>query len=389
VTDRERFLAVARGQPCDYVPIFGFHGAPGVSAGCMRGTYDRLTATGMPDVGGCWELDGLPRNLEGWYRYWGTTGPVEPDFFPAEPARGIESRKTVKDGFEILEYETGARTRQVIDNAVTYSMPDFQVYHVRDRASWKFYRDRMSPGAPWSADRLDAACRALEGRARPLSVPVGSTWGCIRNLMGPENASTVLYDDPELAREIVAWQDWIRRSFLFPLVERLKPEILQAGEDNCYRGGLLISPRHFRDLCSPSYREIASAARDCGVAMVAVDCDGNVMELVSLLAECGVNGLFPFEARPGNDLFALRRRFPDFVLMGWLEKEVLNGGNEGAIRREIASKVPALLESGRYFPNGDHGIQPLATFPNLCRFLTLLHDLTGNPEGEFPRMEPA
>jgi hypothetical protein len=29
------------------------------------------------------------------------------------------------------------------------------------------------------------------------------------------------------------------------------------------------------------------------------------------------------------------------------------------IRREIMSKVPRLLEKGGYFPNGDHGIQPL------------------------------
>ena len=33
------------------------------------------------------------------------------------------------------------------------------------------------------------------------------------------------------------------------------------------------------------------------------------------------------------------------------------------IRREIMSKVPRLLEKGGYFPNGDHGIQPL----ELCR----------------------
>jgi hypothetical protein len=29
------------------------------------------------------------------------------------------------------------------------------------------------------------------------------------------------------------------------------------------------------------------------------------------------------------------------------------------INAEIVSKVPSLLERGRYFPNGDHGIQPI------------------------------
>lgn len=65
MTDRERFVAVVRNQPVDYVPIFGFTGGPGVSCGCMRTTYNRLRATGMPDMGGCWELDGEPFNLDG------------------------------------------------------------------------------------------------------------------------------------------------------------------------------------------------------------------------------------------------------------------------------------------------------------------------------------
>ena len=59
-----------------------------------------------------------------------------------------------------------------------------------------------------------------------------------------------------------------------------------------------------------------------------------------------------------------------------------------SIRPEILSKVPKLLASDRYFPNGDHGLQPLVTFESLCMFQTLLHDVTGNPEGEFPRVAP-
>jgi len=388
MNDRERFLAVVRGEPVDYVPVFGFTGAPGVSAGCMRKTYDRLRATGMPDVGGCWDADGATPDLEGWYRYWGTTGPLTLDFFPAEPARGIGSERRVEGEFEIIEYETGARTRQVLDNDITYSMPDFQAYHVRDRASWKRYRELVTPGAPWSAQRIDAACGKYDGRTRPLVVSVGSTWGMIREIMGPETASTVLYDDPALVREIIEWQDWRRRTYLFPLIERVRPEALQADEDNCYKNGMLISPRHFVELCAPSYREISRVAEACGVAMVAVDSDGNTTELIPLLVECGVNALYPFEAKAGNDLALLRSRFPGFVFIGWLEKEVLNEGNEALIRTELTAKVPGLLERGRYFPNGDHGIQPLATFPGLCMFMTLLHELTGNPEGAYPRMQP-
>ena len=70
-----------------------------------------------------------------------------------------------------------------------------------------------------------------------------------------------------------------------------------------------------------------------------------------------------------------------------VEKEVVNEGNGHLIEVEIMSKVAPLLAQGRYFPNGDHGIQPLVTFENMCKFMTLLHEVTGNPEGEFPRVK--
>ena len=96
--------------------------------------------------------------------------------------------------------------------------------------------------------------------------------------------------------------------------------------------------------------------------MVTVDSDGNVMELVPLLDKYGINCLHPFEAKGNNDLFKLREEYPEFILMGWLEKEVVNEGNGDKIEKEIMSKVPGLLEKGRYFPNGDHGLQPMVTF---------------------------
>ena len=71
--------------------------------------------------------------------------------------------------------------------------------------------------------------------------------------------------------------------------------------------------------------------------------------------------------------------------MGWLEKECINEGDEHMIESEILNKVPALLRKRGYFPNGDRGIQPLATYSSLLKFMTILHDVCGNPEGEFPR----
>jgi uroporphyrinogen decarboxylase len=205
--------------------------------------------------------------------------------------------------------------------------------------------------------------------------------------MGPEDACTLFYDDPELLMDMLEWLQWENRTYYFPVIERLKPEIIVVSEDICYNHGLFFSPEQFRKYCMPAYYEIGDFARRNGVAMVAVDTDGFAEKLVPMLEECGVNTLFPWEVKSGNDLFRVRKNHPEFILMGGLEKEVVNEGNENLIVPEIISKVPELLKYGRYLPNGDHGIQPLVTFKSLCRFMTLLHEVCGNPEGEFPRMK--
>ena len=384
MTNVERSRAILRFEQPDYYPIFGFPGAPGFSDGCMEPTRLRLCEQGMPG----WV--GKPRDGEkdrdSWRRYWGTTGPVYPDFSLALPAKEISCERRIEGAYEILEYETGARTRQLLDNDNQYSMPEFQRYHFYDRKGWERYRDLMTPSGMRSTEELEAYCKSFDTGDELVAVSSGGTWGSIRSLMGTEAASVILYDDPDLVREIMKYKIWYFETFTVPLIERVRPDILQVGEDNCYNHGMLISPEHFRRFCSPFYRRVREIADDCGVDLVALDTDGNAMELVSLLAECGVNGLFPFEVKAGNDLFALRRRHPRFVMFGWLEKECVNEGNEAMIEGEILTKVPSLLKMGGYFPNGDHGIQPPITFDNLRRFMTLLHEVTGNPEGKFEQL---
>ena len=378
----ERFKAVANFEATDYTPIFGFPGAPGMSGGCMKFTRDRLFATGMPEFVGGTER---ATDVASWYRYWGTTGPISPGFSLARGAPGIRSTTRLENGFEIIEDEAGAITRQVLNNDSTYSMPEYIRYPVRDRESWEFYKKRTSPTDIMPADEMEAHCRRLDNRDMPLRIGAGSTYGRIRSLMGVEAASIALYDDPELIQDMVLFQrTWFGR-YVAPLIERLRPEIVSCWEDIGFNIGLLLSPDHFREFCAPLYRDVAEVNASAGVPVAAVDSDGCAMELVPLLAECGFNALYPFEAKGGNDLSALREEYPEFIFFGWLEKEVVNEGNADLIEPEIMGKVPGLLKKGRYFPNGDHGLQPLVTFPNLRKFMTLLHEVCSNPEGDFPR----
>jgi hypothetical protein len=386
MTDRERFVAIATGQEPDYTPIFGFPGAPGMSGGALRLTHQRLVATGMPPgVGGC-VTDWKTQDVESWHRYWGTTGPIGPDFSVASGAEGIRTTRRQENGCVIIEGEDGSVTREVVGNADDYTMPEFRAYSVRDRASWEFYKERTAPRQFMPSDEMEHHCQRLDDRDRPLVIGAGGTFGRVRSLMGTEAACMALYDDPELVHDII---DNIReqnRRFVFPLIERLRPEVVACWEDIGYKTGMLLGPAQFREFCAPLYQEVSEVARSCGVPVMTVDSDGCAMQLFPLLVESGFNSQYPMEAKSNNDLFALRQQFPQAVLFGWLEKETVNEGNEHLIEPEIRGKVPPLLSQGRYFPNGDHGIQPPVTFPGLRKFMTVLHEVCNNPEGEFPRV---
>lgn len=386
MTERERFIAVCRGEKPDYYPIFGFNEAPGVSAGVMRQTYDRLMATGMPDIGGVWEADGRPYNLEGWREYWGVTGSCDIEELAAEPAASLKYETEIKDGYEYVRCETGALTRQIIDNSISYSMPDFIRFHVRDRSSWEFFRQRRTPGKPWDKLKLRELAAKYQKTDRPLRISINSTFGSLRDIVGPEMACTIFYDDPQLAHDIMDWLAWLNREYIFPVIDELEPDIVLISEDICYNHGLMISPALFREFCLPLYKEAAAVVRNKETAVFVVDTDGFAEPFVPLAREGGINALFPWEVKAGNNLLRVRREYPKFIIMGGLEKECLNQGNADLIPGEI-SKVQALLPLGRYFPNGDHGIQPLATFENMCRFMTGLHEICGSRIGKFPRAD--
>ena len=388
MNERERFKAVARGEKPDYMPIFGFQGAS-LSLPPMDYVMDRLVATGMP----AWV--GRNRNGEkddkSWTDYWGTAGALFLDFYPVSGAKGFKTSVKIENGYEVTESENGSLIRRKVEGSTrVYSMPEFIRYPVRDRESWEFYKSRTVPEKTMTDEEIEENCRRYDGREEPLCLHAGICgYGDIRNLFGTEGASLAFYDDPELVKDIIDNSLKHARNHVFPLVERLKPEMILKWEDMSYNHGMLISPAQFDKFFGQGYREMCDCARANGVDMVTVDSDGNIMELTGVLESYGVNGILPCEVKAGNDIFALREKYPEFIFSGWLEKESMNEGNEWMIEKEILGKVPPMMEKGRYFPNTDHFIQPLATFKNMCRFMTLLHDVCKNPEGEFPRMEQA
>ncbi|MFC1525962.1 hypothetical protein ACFL6X_04025 [Candidatus Latescibacterota bacterium] len=369
MTELERFLAVVRfGEP-DYWPLINASGLGYVHEGGLR----KLHTEGLPP-----EVN----DLETWLTYWGQCG-FESVADLGRDAPGVQQESWVEGEFEFIRRETGALTRQVVDNQLVYSMPEFIDFDVRDRASWETFRGLSTPR---STAAVEDQAAHLDRRTRPARVSAGSTWGTVRSWMGPERALLAVYDDPALVRDMIEWQTWRFEEFTIPAIERYRPEVVSMWEDFAYNHGLLISPETFRDLCAPHYRRVAEVAHDCGAELLIVDCDGKVDEYLLLLEEVGFNGCWPMEQVCGNDLLAYRQQQPRMILAGGIEKEIANTGNGHRVEPELFPKVPEMLKTGGFFPMFDHALQTEVGFTELCCAMTRLHEICGSPDlGDFPR----
>lgn len=370
MNELERFKAVVNFENPDYWPLVTIGGLGYIHEGGLLKLHN----------------EGLPKSvtdIESWCKYWGTCT-FDSAKSLGEGAPGIKRETWTEGDFEFVRSETGALARQVVNNDIIYSMPEFIEFDVRDRQSWERYRELTGPRRKASG-KLEETRVRFAGRTRPLSVYAGGTWGTVRNLMGPERALLAVYDDPDLIKEIIAAFTHDFDEYTVPVIEAVRPEIVSMWEDFCYNHGMLISPETFRELCAPYYRRIAEVAHDCGVELLIVDSDGKVDEYCLLLEEVGFNGCWPMEQVCGNDLIDYRRKQPKFIFAGGVEKEIVNTGGTGRIEAELVPKIPAMLETGGFFPMFDHAIQTQAGFKEMCICMTRLHEICGSDLGDFPR----
>ena len=314
-----------------------------------------------------WYEQGLPPAIEP-----GTAGEQASEHFGMDPwpiDAGIHvglhppfETRVIEDrgDHEIVQQADGVR---VLRRKFASSIPMHQAHLLVDRNSWqRHYRPRLNPddGQRFPDDRAEHVRRWCDPeRAVPLCLNGASLWGFLRNWMGLEAVSYVVYDDPAWFEEMV--------TTLADCTVGLFEKLLKTGgrfdgasfwEDMCYNGGPLIAPHHFRRFLLPQYRRITDLLHAHGVDIVWVDCDGKIDELVPLWLEAGVNTMFPVEIGTWRcDPIAMRQKYGrELRLMGGFDKRIL-AQSPTAIGLEVDRLTP-LVEEGGFIPFCDHRVPP-------------------------------
>jgi uroporphyrinogen decarboxylase len=260
----------------------------------------------------------------------------------------------------------------------------FVDWPVKDRASWKEYKRNLNPNTPerYPAD-WNAYVQEIKGLTCPLSMEVGGFFGYMREWVGIEKVLYMFYDDPGLIEDMMDTVLYLETEIIKRVSKDIKFEMVTYWEDMAYKSGPLISPAMFRKFMMPRYKKLNELLHSIGVDVIFVDSDGNLDLLIPLWLECGVNFVWPLEVAAGNDAVTLRKKYgKDLIMGGAIDKRALTKGKE-AIKEEVMSKVPFLLEKGGYFPSLDHWVPPNLSFEKFCYFINLLREIAGLGKLEF------
>lgn len=370
MNNRERFHATMHYRPRDRMPITDF------------GFWEETMTV--------WHGEGLPHSIVFTYKKTNHVPYFGMDFGLDVVARATEIKPGLSPAFrlKVVEDLGDHEVRQQVDGVRVLrrkfmsSIPQPQSHLLTDRDSWrKHYKPRLNPDDPGRFP--DDWAQRVAGwqdpnRADLVTLPGGSLYGWLRNWMGVEALSYVVYDDPLWFEEMVSTvADCIIGTLEKALASGVQFDACGMWEDMAYRAGPLLSPRHFKKYLVPHYRRIVDLMRKHGVDVVWVDCDGNIDALVPLWLEAGVNCMFPVEVGAWRaDPVAYRKQYgKDLLIMGGFDKHILQRTPED-IRREVARLAP-LVEEGGFIGFCDHRVPPDVPLENFRLFVDLQRDVWG------------
>jgi uroporphyrinogen decarboxylase len=143
-----------------------------------------------------------------------------------------------------------------------------------------------------------------------------------------------------------------------------------------YKAKAMISPAMTRRFCQPCYDRWVAQARRAGVAIVDMDSDGYVGELIPIWIESGINVCDPVEVAALNDINEYRRAFGRrMAYRGGVDKRAMARGGE-AIERELA-RIEPVVRDGGYIPTCDHGVPADVSWPDFVHYARRLAEITG------------
>ncbi len=324
------------------------------------GTFDRMPVihwAGWDETHERWIREGMPNRVDH-LEYFQAVPPwrfVSVELF-LHPVFAEETLEETGE-YRIFRDESG-----VIQKAWKHKscIPHFIDFTLKEAKDWPEYKRRLQPDTGRIPKNLEEIISVTEASGDVIAISIAPMMGWIRNWMGVENMSFLMYDDQKCYADMVMTLANLTCWGIEQVLPKMKtrPNLGFGWEDICGKSGPLISPDIFAKCVAPGYRKIRSKLEEHGIKLFGIDCDGLVEPLIPHWLDAGVNLQFPVEygtwqATPED----IRTKFgKELRIVGGFNKLVLEKGR-AAIDAEIERHI-SLMKEGGFVMMPDHLITP-------------------------------
>jgi len=246
---------------------------------------------------------------------------------------------------------------------------------IKTPADWDRYKDRFLPSADrFSADVVERLNNLHEQGAFTTYwylEPFELAW----RFLGFTELLMLMAEQPEFIHRIFeACTDQIIGTYEAVAAMGATFDANWAGGDIACSTGPLFSPAMYRELLMPHHKRIFSYFNDRGMPTL-YHGDGDNRLLVEDFIEAGVRALHPLETKAGMDLFELKPKVRDrLVLFGGIDVRELSR-TKADVEREIRSKIPFVMQGGGYIYCVDHSVASTVSLENYEYAISLVQEL--------------
>ena len=344
------------------------------------GEFDRMPVfhwRGWAETTERWKQEGLAADVDE-HEYFGATrmwNAITPNLEPL-PAFELEVLEDTPE-YRIFRGPDGVVQQDWKHRSCIPHFIDFTLKSARD---WDEYKKRLQPDPARIPANLEEQIRQVDEAGTTVVIMNASMMGWIRNWMGVENMSYLMYDDQECYADMVDALAELSCWAMDQILPKMRamgvvPDMGFGWEDICGKSGPLVSPNIFDRCVASGYRKMRDKLEEHGVPLMGLDTDGYVEPLLPNWMEAGVNLMFPLQPGSwGTTSEGVRRQFGrELRIMGGYDKLALEQG-PAAIDAELERHMGAMREGG-FVLMPDHLITPDTPLEYYKHYLDRIREL--------------
>ncbi len=159
-------------------------------------------------------------------------------------------------------------------------------------------------------------------------------------------------------------------------------DVVIFGDDYADKNSPLMSPRHFKEFILPGLKRCVDAAHEAG-AYVIKHTDGNIMPILDMIVDTGIDGLNPLEPAAGMDIGLVKQRYGGRIaLIGNIDcGYLLSQAPVEEVRRVTRETIRVAAPGGGYCLSSSNSIHSSVKPENFMAMIETWRDCREYPTG--------